>query len=83
MCNLFAVGTDYMEILQEVHFGVDENMKTVMIPLAEDDVFPEVNKTFEVYLSASQGVFISPFGYASAIIRNDDPPLPGRVVYPY
>ena len=72
-----------MEVLEEVHFGVDENMKTVAIPLAEDDVLPEVNKTFEVYLSASQGVFISPFGYASAIILNDDPPLPGRGVYPY
>lgn len=59
---------------------MDEDQKAVGIPLAEDDVFPEENKTFEVYLSASQGVFISPFGYASAVILNDDPPLPGMCV---
>ena len=64
-------------MFEEVHFEANEDEKVVAIPLAEDDVFPEGNKTFEVYLSASQGVFISPFGYAFAVILNDDPPLPG------
>lgn len=49
------------------------------IKLARDDVFPEANKTFEVYLSASPGVFISPLGYVSATILNDDPELTGTV----
>ena len=51
--------------------------KTVLISLTTDDRFPEANKTFEVYLSASPGVFISPVAYATVTILNDDIPVPG------
>lgn len=68
---------DYTGLTRSVRFNRDENTKIIEIPLAEDDVFPEVNKTFEVYLTAAEGVYISPTAYVSAVILNDDPPLPG------
>ena len=51
--------------------------KRILIPFTDDDILPEANKTFEVYLSASPGVFISPIAYITATILNDDLPLPG------
>ena len=63
-----------------VTFEPDETSKLVSIPLLEDDVFPESNKTFEVYLTGSPGVLISPIGYAYATILNDDAPLRGTYV---
>lgn len=75
-----ADGTDYFAVDVELVFRSEEVSKMVQIPLANDDIFPEANKTFEVYLGASPGVFISPIGYVSAIILNDDPPLPGLFV---
>ena len=74
------MGIDFLPLEMEVIFAADEVSKSVQIKLTDDDVFPEANKTFEVYLLASPGVYISPTGYASAIILNDDSPLPGLCV---
>ena len=63
----------------EVVFEPEESTKLVSILLPEDDVFPEANKTLEVYLSATPGVYINPFGYAYATILNDDEPLTGSL----
>ena len=68
----FAEGVDYLAVDEEVIFGSDEVSKQVLVPFTEDDIVPESNKTFEVYLSASLGVFISPIAYATATILNDD-----------
>ena len=70
-----------MEVDKDIRFGSSEVVKVIQIPLAEDDIFPEANKTFEVYLSASQGVFISPIGYVSAVILNDDLPIASTYVH--
>ncbi|CAI8026308.1 IgGFc-binding protein [Geodia barretti] len=67
---------DYFPIDTEVVFDPDESSKLVSINLPEDDVFPEANKTFEVYITATPGVLISPIGFAYATILNDDEPLP-------
>ena len=80
MLFLFIVGKDFINTSKVVHFKLGETKSAVKIPLADDDIFPEENKTFEVYLTASQGVFIYPNGYAQAVIFNDDRPLPGRNV---
>ena len=64
----------------EVHFNPNEDFKLIQIPLADDDIFFEANKTFEVYLVSSPGVYISPIGYVSAVILNDDLPLPGECI---
>ena len=71
-CGFFAEGVDYLAVDEEVVFGSDEVSKQVLVPFTEDDIVPESNKTFEVYLSASLGVFISPIAYATATILNDD-----------
>ena len=68
---------DYFPVDTEVVFNPDESSKLISINLAEDDVFPEANKTFEVYLASTPGVFISPVGFAFATILNDDEPLTG------
>ena len=78
---LYLAGVDYMEVEEDLQFESNEVVKVIQIPLAKDDVFPEANKTFEVYLSASQGVFISPIGYVSAVILNDDLPIAGTYMY--
>ena len=76
MC-LFSEGIDYHAVDEEVVFGFDEDSKSVLIPFTDDDGVLEPNKTFEVYLSASPGVFISPIAYVTATILNDDILLPG------
>ena len=48
--------------------------------LGEDDIFPAPNKSFEVYLASSPGVYLSPFTYTVVTILNDDPDLPGMCV---
>ena len=82
-CNFFAEGIDYFAVDEEVIFSSDEMLKSVLIPFTDDDVLPEANKTFEVYLSASPGVLISPIAYVTATILNDDIPVPGLCLYLY
>ena len=77
----FAEDIDYRGVDEEIIFGPDEVSKGVLIPFTGDDVLPEANKTFEVYLSASPGVFISPNAYVTATILNDDIPVPGLYSY--
>ena len=76
-CIIYTADEDYIPIDIEVIFERDETYKLVSIPLTEDDLFPENNKTFEVYLAGSPGVFISPIGHAFITILNDDAPLEG------
>ena len=42
-----------------------------------DDVFPEGDEQFEVFLSAAPGALIVSPAYATVTILNEDPPLPG------
>lgn len=70
---------DYTAVNENLIFKGEEVSKEIEIKLATDDIFPEPNKTFEVYLSASSGVYISPIGYMTATILNDDPELTGTV----
>ena len=76
-CVCFVADVDYFPIDTEVVFDPDESSKLVSINLPEDDVFPEANKTFEIYFTATPGVLISPIGFAYATILNDDEPLTG------
>lgn len=82
LCSLmlsvfFVADIDYFPVDTEVVFDLEESSKLISIKLPEDDVFFEANKTFEVYLTATPGVFISPIGFAYATILNDDEPLTG------
>ena len=70
--TFFAEGIDYLAVDEEVIFASDEVSKHILVLFTEDDIVPESNKTFEVYLSASPGVFISPIAYVTATILNDD-----------
>ena len=76
-CFFFIADIDYFPVDTEVIFDLEESSKLISIKLPEDDVFFEANKTFEVYLTATPGVFISPIGFAYATILNDDEPLTG------
>lgn len=73
----YVADVDYTPIDMAVVFESNESSKVIQILLTEDDVFPEENKTFEVYLTATPGVYVSPFAYALATVLNDDEPLPG------
>ena len=45
-----------------------------------DDVFPEGDEQFEVFLSAAPGALVVSPAYAIVIILNEDPPLPGTTI---
>ena len=42
-----------------------------------DDMFPEEDEQFEVFLSAAPGALVVSPAFATITILNDDPPLPG------
>lgn len=70
-------GIDYFSMERDVTFRSSEVSKSVLIQLTDDDVFPEPNKTFQVYIRASPGVYLSPTAYVTARILNDDEQLRG------
>ena len=72
-----SAGVDYVAVNVTVAFLPGQTTQEVRVSLAEDDIFPEPNKTFEVYLAASPGVYLSPITYTVVTILNDDPDLPG------
>ena len=72
-----SAGVDYVAVNVTVAFLPGQITQEVRVSLAEDDIFPEPNKTFEVYLAASPGVYLSPITYTVVTILNDDPDLPG------
>ena len=74
---MYTADEDFIEISMDVHFPAQTSSVVVDVELAADDVFPEEDKVFEVYLGASLGVYIHPFAYTSVVIVNDDPPLQG------
>ena len=75
-----TAGEDFKEFKQTVTFEPTQTVVTVTVPLAPDDVFPEPDRTFELFLSAAEGVFIFPFAAATVTILNDDPDLPGTLL---
>ena len=60
-----------------VEIGSGETEVTVTIPLI-DDVFPEDPESFEVFLSASPGVYIQSPAAATILINDRDPDLPSK-----
>ncbi len=67
---------DYRFVDRTVEFAAGETRQEVPVRIF-DDIFPEENRTFEVILSCSPGVYISPHSYTTVKILNDDPDLPG------
>ena len=61
---------------QQFEFLPDESKLIITIPLV-NDIFPEEMEEFEVFLSASPGVFIDSPAYARVLILDDDPELQG------
>ena len=75
-----TVGEDFEAVQSTVTFAPGQTVATVTVVLAPDDVFPEPDKTFELFLGPAEDVYISPFAAASVTIVNDDPDLPGTYV---
>ena len=75
-----TVGEDYNAVNASVIFEPrSENIIQEFIgTLAPDDVFPEANKSFEIFLTASPGAYLFPDTVVMVTILNDDPPLPGE-----
>ena len=61
-----------------VEFAPEETEVQVSIPLI-DDVFPEEPELFEVFLSASPGVYIQSPAAATILINDRDPELPSKI----
>ncbi len=75
---LSLVGDDFQG-LDEVVVTFNPNQVQLIVDIGiVDDVFPEDTEEFEVFLSASPGVYIELPAYARIIILNDDPDLPGN-----
>ena len=67
-----------MEMEMDILFPSQQESVVVEVELAEDDIFPEDDKVFEVYIGATPGAFVSPNAHVNVTILNDDPPLPGQ-----
>ena len=72
--SLCAAGEDFIPETREL--VLMETELVVFVRLV-DDVFPEKDEKFEVFLSAAPGALIVPPAFATVTILNDDPPLPG------
>ena len=83
MCWTFcAVGTDFQlfeggSTEADVFFDVGQTSQNVSLSFV-DDIFPENDETFEVLLTASPGVFLSPLTRTMVTIYNEDANLPGE-----
>ena len=71
-------GEDYIAFNTNIVFEPEERLKTIQVQLAPDDVFPEGSKSFDIFLTASPGVYLSPTTVVNVTILNDDPALPGK-----
>ena len=60
----------------EVFFDAGQLARNISLPFI-DDIFPEEDETFEILLTTSPGVFLSPYTRTVVTITNDDPDLPG------
>ena len=76
MCVCSAVGDDYEELDLIVSFAAGETATEVELSFV-NDVFPEADEEFDVYLAVSPGTFITEPSSAVVTILNDDPDLPG------
>ena len=76
------MGTDYdlseREAEYEITFGAGQIYHNVSLSLI-DDIFPEENETFEILLTASPGVFLSPHTQMVVTIIDNDPDFPGKL----
>ncbi len=78
--SICSAGVDYFPVDETVEFAAGETSREVLVGIP-DDIFPETNKTFEVFLACSPGVYLSPYSYTTVRILNDDPDLPGVCVH--
>ena len=67
-------------MITTVEFASGDTEVSVSIPLI-DDVFPEDPESFEVFLSASPGVYIQSPAAATILINDRDPDLPGKTQF--
>jgi hypothetical protein len=74
--NAAEDGIDFSEVSEVVTFEPGQPVAIVTIPLSPDDVFPEPDKVFEVFLGPTDGVYITPYAAANVTILNDDDDLP-------
>ena len=74
---IIIVSEDFEGVSQQYEFLPNESNLIITIPLV-NDIFPEETEEFEVFLSASPGVFIDSPAYARVVVLNDDLDLQGR-----
>lgn len=65
-----------------MEFAPGVSQVTVPVPLI-DDVFPEDTEIFQVFLSASPGVYVQAPAVATVTINDRDPDLPGKFTLIY
>ncbi len=73
----FPVGEDFMHVDERVKFAQGASQVQISIPLI-NDIFPESTESFQVFLSASSGVYIQAPAVATVVIDDRDPDLPGK-----
>ena len=69
--NHIAAGEDYKIVSSILEFQPGETEKRVTITIVDDKKI-ERNEFFQLYLSAGEGVHLSPFARAEITIINDD-----------
>ena len=73
-----TAGEDYEAVNTSIMFDPQNSIQEFVGRLALDNVFPEANKSFEIFLTASPGAYLSPDTAVTVTILNDDPPLPSK-----
>ena len=74
-----SAGVDFVHTEENVTFARGVDQAQITIPLI-NDVFPEATESFQVFLSASPGVYIQSPAVATVMINDRDPDLPGMFV---
>lgn len=75
-CSLITLhtagkGHDYSPVIQVMEFAPGEIEKVVTV-ITRDDKNVENSEYFELYLSAGEGVHLSPFSRAKVVISDND-----------
>ncbi|XP_064388263.1 uncharacterized protein LOC135336419 isoform X3 [Halichondria panicea] len=73
--NVAIAGVDFVHTEENVTFARGVDQAQITIPLI-NDVFPEATESFQVFLSASPGVYIQSPAVATVMINDRDPDLP-------
>ncbi len=77
MQSFISAGVDFVHTEENVTFPRGVDQVQITIPLI-NDVFPEATESFQVFLSASPGVYIQAPAVATVVINDRDPDLPGK-----